>query len=105
MAEAVFRIRTGHVIPMGFAVAVQAALVGMAGNLVCIRPNKNGVVNLLGRVTQEFPALIQQAAVGKIRDNFRGNMPLPDEVRINPGACCRWHQEAGILPHRRFSVV
>ena len=88
MMEAVSWITALHIQAEGFPVAVGAALVGVAGNTICIRTNKHGVVI--------FGILIQKPSLGKVRHHISCDAAMFDEIRKHSahiyvgGRQCKW---------------
>ena len=88
MMEAVSWITALHIQAEGFPVAVGAALVGVAGNTICIRTNKHGVVI--------FGILIQKPGLGKVRHHISCDAAMLDEIRKHSahifvgGRQCKW---------------
>ena len=74
--EAVSWITALHIQAEGFSVAVCAALVGVAGNTICIRTNKHGVVI--------FGILIQKPSLDKARHHISCDAAMFDEIRLRP---------------------
>ena len=76
VVEAVAGIAALHIEPEGFAEAVGAALVGMAGDAVFIRTHENRIV-VIG-------VFIQQLLSGKVRHNAPVDIPVLDQIGIDP---------------------
>ena len=76
MVEAVTGIAALHIEPEGFAEAVGAALVGMAGDAVFIRTHENRIV-VIG-------VFIQQLLSCKVRHNAPVDIPVLDQIGIDP---------------------
>ena len=76
VVEAVAGIAALHIEPEGFAEAVGAALVGMAGDAVFIRTHENRIV-VIGVFIQQFLSC-------KVRHNAPVDIPVLDQIGIDP---------------------